>query len=212
MSLRSSRPSCWFSPDEPLLLNGGGIPHRHPCDPGGDEPVVYYQARRVRLTGQTRVTTPAHEDPDFFDKVDAVAIRTRSLVPGIGARWDRRLGITAALRGADLREVYLVPKINWVGRDLGVEALFTRSAAQWQSTYASIGVAREHLPGIDGTSAPSLNVTTELGLKFRTRFEGRQRLFSLGYQFAGVRLGIRYSGFKTVKVTRMIVELGPGVW
>jgi hypothetical protein len=37
-------------------------------------------------------------------------------------------------------------------------------------------------------------------------------VFSLGYQFAGVRFGIRYSGFETVKLTRMIVEVGPGVW
>lgn len=26
---------------------------------------------------------------------------------------------------------------------------------------------------------------------------------------AGVRLGVRYSGFRTVKLTRMIVEVGP---
>jgi len=62
------------------------------------------------------------------------------------------------------------------------------------------------------SSSRSWNATTELGVKFRTRVEGRQRILSLGYQFSGVRLGIRYSGFKTVKLTRMIVEVGPGVW
>ena len=413
-------PVLWFSPDEPLLLNGGHIPHRHPCDSGSDEAIVYYQARRIRLTGESRVTVPEHEDPGFSDKVDSFAIRfyfyyerdfgvgghphdlevvemevmlaqdaagvrevrlrrvvgfahgtdwysnelhvesdtrlpvtvlveegkhasspdrnadgiytpgydvnrrindawgvrdvlgsgflvagafqasmakprrladrrappavnlsgstsvlasherddpaiprydlrpaeavplcrlegpeperlrqmmqahrfgpehaadqyhlellrdladpltgTGSLVPGFGARWDRRLGMTLGLRGADLREMYLVPKFNWVGGDIGAEALFTRSAARWQSAYASIGFAREHLPRVE---KPEWNVTTELGMKFRTRFEGRRRLLALGYQFAGVRLGIRYSGFKTVKLTRMIVEVGPGVW
>jgi hypothetical protein len=105
--------------------------------------------------------------------------------------------------------VYLVPKINWVGRDVGVEALFTRSAARAFSPYVSLGVAREHF-GFDGEPGSSnWNATTELGVKVRTRVEGRQRILSLGYQFAGVRLGVRYSGFKTVKVTRMTVEVGP---
>ena len=34
-------PVLWFSPDEPLLLNGGRLPHPHPCDPAADDPVAY---------------------------------------------------------------------------------------------------------------------------------------------------------------------------
>ena len=415
-------PVLWFSPDEPLRLEGRAVPQRHPADREAGDAVVYYQARSIRLHGDSRVDTPAHQDPEFFDKVDSVAIRfyfyyerdfgvgqhahdlevvemelslnvasrcrelmvrrvtgfahgtdwysneleieadtrmpitvlveegkhasapdrnadgqytpgydvnrritdawgirdvlgsghlvagayeasmakprkstdrvappaatnrcvtsalssleqagadidryvlrpawsvpvgvppgpeperlqrmmrahrfgsayppdqyqfellkeladpltgTTSIIPAIGARWDRRVGVSIQLRGADLRQVYVVPKINWVGHDVGVQALFTRSAARVYSPYASLGLAREHLSFNGAPTSPNWNATTELGVKFRTRVEGRQRLLSLGYQFAGVRVGIGYSGFKTVKLTRMIVEVGPGVW
>jgi hypothetical protein len=416
-------PVLWFSPDEPLLLKGSLLPHRHPCDPNPGDGVVYYQVARIRLPGPVRVTTPEHEDREFFDKVDSFTIRfyfyydrdfgvgrhahdlevvemevslgsddvgrrearlrrviglahgtdwysnelhvepdtrvpltvlveegkhasapdrnadgiytpgydvnrrisdawgirdvlgsgfltagayqatmakprrpsdrrappavedarpssilsshdrhdpalkryrlspaagvprcqpdgaepdrlvrmmrahrfgrefsadqyeiellrelaepltgTGSIFPSIGARWDRSIGGTVQLRGADLRLLYVVPKINWVRRDVGVEALFTTSAARVHSTYLSLGVAREHLPPGKQPAQAEWNPTVEAGLKFRTRLEGRRRVFSLGYQFAGVRFGIRYSGFETVKLTRMIVEVGPGVW
>lgn len=416
-------PVLWFSPDEPLLLDGDRLPHRHPCDAGTDDGVVYYQTRRIRLRGPSRVTVPEHEDPGFFDKVDSFAIRfyfyydrdfgvgrhphdlevvemeislgrddsgwgearlkrvigfahgtdwysnelhvesdtrlpitvlveegkhasapdrnadgiytpgydvnrrvndawgirdvlgsgfltagafqasmakprrladrrgpphiddarpssilpsharddsslpryilrpaaavptchlagpgperlqrmmkahgfgpehtadqyhvellrdlaepltgTGSIFPSLGARWDRDLGMTVQLRGADLRLLYLVPKINWVRRDVAVEALFTTSAARVHSSYFTVGVAREHLPQPGEARRAEWNPIVEVGLKFRTRLVGRHRLFSLGYEFAGVRLGIRYSGFGRVKLTRMIVEVGPGVW
>lgn len=415
-------PVLWFSPDEPLLLNGGRLPHAHPCDPGGGG-VVYYQARRLQLAGPLRVTVPEHRDPGFFDKVENFTLRfyfyydqdfgvgshahdlevvemhlalarepsgdrairlkrvigfahgtdwysnelhvepdtrlpitvlveegkhasspdrnadgiytpgydvnrrindawgvrdvlgsgflaagayqasmtkprrpadrrapptgalppvsgvlashdrgdaaieryalrpaaevppceltgpepdrlrqmmrshrfgpayaadqyqfdlgdlaepltgTGSLIPSLGARWDRRIGVTVELRGADLRLMYVVPKINWVRKDLGVEALFTASAARVHSTYLSVGAAREYLERPEGEpSRGQWNPTAEVGMKFRTRLEGKQRIAALGYQFAGVRVGIRYSGYRTVRLTRMIIEFGPGVW
>ena len=68
-------PVLWFSPDEPLLRNGSRLPHRHPCDPLAGEGIVYYQVRRIRIRGESRVTVPEHVDSDFFDKVDSFAIR-----------------------------------------------------------------------------------------------------------------------------------------
>ena len=56
------------------------------------------------------------------------------------------------------------------------------------------------------------NFVTETGVKFRFRITGKLRLFTLGYQFAGVRLGIRFSGFDALKNGRLIAEIGAGVF
>lgn len=53
---------------------------------------------------------------------------------------------------------------------------------------------------------------SELGIKLRTRITGKRRLFALGYGFAGLRVGLRFSGFNEVRRTRLAVEVGPGVW
>ena len=183
-------PGCAFSGPEPERLHRMTRAHRF----GSDYPADQYHLELLRELGEPLTGTG-------------------SLFPSLGARWDQGLGMTVQLRGADLRLLYLVPKINWVGRDVGVEALFTTSAARVHSTYVSVGVAREHLPHTGGSAGRAdWNPTAEVGLKFRARLGGRRRLFSLGYHFAGARVGIRYSGFGPVKLTRMIVEVGPGVW
>gem|GEM_PF-3225459 len=139
---------------------------------------------------------------------------THGLLPSIGFRWDRKPGLSFTLRGFDLREVYAVPKINWFGSDFSVEAMLTRSAAQFFTWYASAGLAREMLPVARDSRYESRQWTpaSELGIKLRTRITGKRRLFALGYGFAGLRVGLRFSGFNEVRRTRLAVEVGPGVW
>jgi hypothetical protein len=138
----------------------------------------------------------------------------RGLVPDVSARWDRGAGVSFMLRGLDLREGYLVPRFNWVGRDVSAEMLFTRTAAQFSSWYLSSGIAREYGPsGADASSSVAeWTFVAEVGAKFRARLTGRRRLFALGYDFAGLRLGVRSSGFDRLQPIRLIVEVGAGVW
>jgi hypothetical protein len=201
------------------LGRDGAVVDRYVLRPAWSVPVGVAPAREperlermMRAHGFGPAYPPDQYQSELLKELADPLTGTNSIIPAIGARWDRQWGATVQLRGADLRALYLVPKINWAGRNVGAEALFTRSAARVYSPYGSIGIAREHFSVNGVPSGPSWNATTELGVKFRTRLEGRQRVLSLGYQFAGVRLGIRYSGFKTVKLTRMIVEIGPGVW
>jgi hypothetical protein len=151
---------------------------------------------------------------EFLHELAEPLSGSRGLVPDVSARWDRGLGVSFMLRGLDLREAYLVPRFNLIGRDVSAEALFTRTAAQFSSWYVSTGIAREYrssgLP--DGSNMADWKFVAEVGAKFRARLTGRRRLFALGYDFAGLRLGVRSSGFDTLQPIRLIVEVGAGVW
>jgi hypothetical protein len=139
---------------------------------------------------------------------------SRTILPPTSARWDRGPGIAVILPGLDLREGYVVPRVSWSRKDLAIEALFTRAAAQFFSWYASAGAGRESIRNsVDVLEAEKeWNFVSEMGVKFRLRRTGRSRLFTLGYRFAGVRLGIRNSGFDRLDDMRFIVEVGAGVW
>jgi hypothetical protein len=47
---------------------------------------------------------------------------------------------------------------------------------------------------------------------FRVTASGPWRILSLGYQSAGLRLGIRTSGLDALHDLRFVVEVGAGVW
>jgi hypothetical protein len=133
---------------------------------------------------------------------------TGSLLPSVAFRWDRGPGFAFLLRGLDLQEVFIVPRFTLVqGPDYSAEALITTSAAQFASGYTSAGIAREHSGGHATTS-----FVVETGVKFRVTVGGKWRILSLGYHFAGVRVGVRTSGFDDLHELRFIVEVGAGVW
>ena len=68
-------PVLWFSPDEPLLIDGiRNIPMAHPCDTPSDNAVVYYQVADVLLRGGAKVTEPPQSDPQFFNKVKLMSL------------------------------------------------------------------------------------------------------------------------------------------
>jgi hypothetical protein len=133
---------------------------------------------------------------------------TRGLFPSIAFRHDRENGFAFLFRGLDLREVFIVPRVTLVaGPDYSLEALVTNSAAQFFSGYTSAGVARERSGGTAETK-----FVVESGAKFRVSVSGKWRILSLGYHFAGVRLGVRSSGFDVIKDLRFVFEIGAGVW
>jgi hypothetical protein len=73
--VRMTAPVLWFSPDEPLLLQGiTNIPSAHPCDTPSDSAVVYYQVADVVLRGNAKVTEPLESESRFFDKVSLLTL------------------------------------------------------------------------------------------------------------------------------------------
>ena len=102
-----------------------------------------------------------------------------------------------------------MPRLTWVtGPTVSLEALVTQTAAQFASGYFSTGAARERLS--DGTIA--WRFVLETGMKFRVTLSGWQRILSLGYSFAGVRLGVRSDGFDHLSNLRVVFELGAGAF
>jgi hypothetical protein len=53
---------------------------------------------------------------------------------------------------------------------------------------------------------------SEVGFKFRFAAGGKARWALLGYQFGGVRVGIRANGFTRLRNPRLVVEVGAGVF
>jgi hypothetical protein len=143
--------------------------------------------------------------------LDALALSpagTKSLLPSVALRHDRENGFAFMFRGLDLREVFIVPRITLVGGpDYSLEALVTNSAAQFASGYTSAGIARERSGGTAETK-----FVLESGIKFRVSVSGKWRILSLGYHFAGVRFGVRSSGFDVIEDLRFVAEIGAGVW
>jgi hypothetical protein len=132
-----------------------------------------------------------------------------ALVPSVAFRWDQNPGVALLFRGLDLRELYVVPRITWVvGPKTSAEALITQTAAQFVSGYFSTGAAHERLSG----GEIRWRFVVETGVKFRVTLSGWQRVLSLGYSFAGLRLGVRSDGFDQLTNLRFIVEVGAGAF
>ncbi|MBD3243107.1 MAG: hypothetical protein GF331_21125 [Chitinivibrionales bacterium] len=128
--------------------------------------------------------------------------------PAVSLRYDRHLGLAFTTRGLDLREVYIVPKVNLsFEREISFEALLTQTASQFFSSYLSLGAAREKFD-----DDFEWNYVTETGLRFRFRTPGWVRIITLGHDFGGFRFGIRASGFDMLRKGRIVVEAGAGTW
>jgi hypothetical protein len=200
---------------------------RHSSVGEGDEVLARYelrQSRPVRICPEARVPkdleasmrlnrfglgrAPRQSRLAALDALAEAPGGTKGILPSVALRHDRTNGFAFLFRGLDLREVFIVPRLTWVkGPDVSAEALITNSAAQFMSGYTSAGVAWE---SDDGSSTTKF--VLESGVKFRVTVSGKWRLLSLGYHFAGVRLGVRSSGFDVLRDLRFVTEIGAGVW
>ena len=135
-------------------------------------------------------------------------------VSAINARIDSRL-VGAAIQGPglDLRELWVVPRIL-INRGWAVEAMVTPSASRWADWYAAAGYERGLTPPRDlpGDTRGRNGFASEVGLKLRVTASGRARWALLGYRFAGVRLGVRATGFTRLQQPRLIAEIGAGAF
>jgi hypothetical protein len=145
---------------------------------------------------------------------------SKTWLPPVGLKWDRSLALSFAIVGFEVGDLgYLVPKItyNTESTDVSLDVMLTPSASSYFSWYVSAGAGYEReLVEIEGEKGPwgdpDWNFVAELGVKFRARISGKWRILSLGYDFAGIRFGVRSSGFNEVDKTRLIIEIGAGIF
>jgi len=140
------------------------------------------------------------------------------LVSGVALRTDvNELGFSLQGPGLDLGEFCVVPRVTLVD-GVTADVLFTPSASRWADWYVAFGY--EHLlqrsTVVDGEKTVQREsfdgLGMEAGYKFRFAVRGAARWFVLGYNFAGLRLGVRTNGFSNLKNLRFIAEIGAGVF
>lgn len=152
---------------------------------------------------------------------------TKSWLPPISLRRDRAWGLGITPAAMELGQFgYLAARINWIyeSGDISVEGMMTPSASQFFSWYVTTGIAREYdLIEIEMENEgdpysfrtftdPEWKFVTEIGVKLRARVPGKWRLLTLGYHFAGVRIGFRSSGIDNIENLRLILEFGAGIF
>jgi hypothetical protein len=195
------------APDDEVLARYE-LRHSRPVKmcPEARAPKALERSMRVNRYGLGR--GPRQSRVAALDALTEAPGGTKGLLPSVALRHDRTNGFAFLFQGLDLREVFIVPRVTWVrGPDYSLEALITNSAAQFVSGYTSVGVARERSGG-----SASTKFVLESGIKFRVSVRGKWRLLALGYQFAGVRFGVRGSGFDLIEDLRLVAEIGAGVW
>jgi hypothetical protein len=197
-----------IAPGEPVLARYELRPSRAvPICPEAPVPDELEGSMRRNRFGLGRA--PLQTRVAALQALDEPVFGTRGLVPSVALRWDRGVGFAFLFRGLDLREVFLVPRFTWRrAGHLSAELLVTNSAAQFLSGYTSAGVGIERVGGSDRET----RFVLESGVKLRVSASGAWRILSLGYQFAGLRLGVRTTGFDDLHDLRYVAELGAGVW
>jgi hypothetical protein len=139
---------------------------------------------------------------------------------------NRKLGAAVILKGLDLREGWIVPRVTVSGQDATGEILFTPSASRWADYYFSAGVRRQFVTTREQRSIdtdqgsreievlihPNWKIVVETGVKFRARLPAKARPFVLGYSFGGLRFGLQALGFSRIEEFRFIWEIGAGAW
>lgn len=202
--LRASNvvPVCAGIQDETRLL-GMMATHRF----GAEEPPTQYRSDTI---------TPALSELTRPDSWLSVSLRGT----------ERTLGAAMILKGLDLREGWIVPRMTVSARDASGEFLFTPSASRWADYYVSGGVRRQFVTTratrtieteqgrqeVEVVTPPNWTVVFESGFRFRARLPPKVRPFVLGYSFSGMRLGLQALGFSRVDQLRFVWEIGAGAW
>jgi hypothetical protein len=138
---------------------------------------------------------------------------TNPLIPYMAVRWDRdQVGGSVNLRGLEMVDGYLLPRFTFATKDISIEALFTPSGARMLSWYVSAGAANENLSYLGDPKGRTWRFVAEGGVRLRIRVSGIAKLATLGSEFAGMRLGVRSSGFDDLKPIRFVIEIGIGGW
>lgn len=195
-------PVLWFSSDEPLIVlrDGAPLPHAHPADVPAYSAVVCFQATDIVLRGREQVLGTGETDSQFFDKVDHFRLKYFFY-------YDEDFGLRPHLH--DLEAVELLVHLSRTPTGC-VRLRVARIGGFLTGGYERGVIRRVREPGAEPEEVNGF--ASEAGLKFRVTLSGRARWAVLGYRFAGVRLGIRTSGFSPIQHPRFVVEFGAGAF
>jgi hypothetical protein len=141
-------------------------------------------------------------------------------------RTEGALGVALVIRGLDLRQGWVVPKINVNGFSASGGLMYTPSASRFFDWYLVGGMRRqfesitetieidtsEGAKEIEVVRPPNWKLYTELGIKIRAEVPSKIRAFALGYHFAGIRVGIQALGTGKLDDIRLVFEIGAGAW
>jgi hypothetical protein len=153
-------------------------------------------------------------------------LKTPDRFLSVSLRGEGALGVALVFRGLDLRQGWVVPKINVNGFTASGGLMYTPSASRFFDWYLAGGLHRQYetitetieIDAPDGRREIEVvrptqwNVYWETGIKLRARVPGKARPFVLGYSFAGLRVGVQALGIGRLDDIRLIVEIGAGAW
>ncbi len=139
----------------------------------------------------------------------------------IAARFDDDFGISAVFPLLILRNFndpvsggWLVNRIYLKDedfRDFGYNIIYTSSASRWIDGYFSVGLEVDREPDGLGGEVKRTAFATETGFKFRGNVAHSPVSFlSKLTNFWGVRVGVRYKGYKQFNEIGYVVEVGAG--
>jgi hypothetical protein len=178
------------------------------CHPSGPEPE---RLRRMMRSHRFGSEWPTDQHETEIGRVLSDPNNLFRVISAINVRFDStEFPIAVQGPGLEIPEVWLVPRVMFNQRGWAADILTTSSASRWIDWYLAMGYEDGLIERNDGT--PNKGFGTELGIKFRMAVSGPARWMLLGYEFGGVRLGIRTNGFANVRQPRIIVELGAGVF
>lgn len=154
------------------------------------------------------------------------SLRSPGSFVSFSLRSETDLGVSMVFKGLDLTQGWIVPKINASGTAASIGAMYTPSASRFFDWYLAAGPRRQYRALDIKTTVdteegqreivvkrnPRWDMYWETGVKIRARLPGKIRAFSLGYHFAGFRLGVQALGFGRLDDIRLVWEIGAGAW
>ncbi len=183
------------------------------CTPAGPQPELLLSMMRAHGFG---IAWPARQHESELGRVLSDPQNFFRVVSAVNLRLDAsQFAASIQGPGIEVPEVWLVPRVLANERGWAADLMVTPSAARWVDWYLAMGYDQGliRVKTADGTRGQAVEgFASELGIKFRVAVSGKARLALFGYNFGGVRLGVRTNGFSRLKNPRLIVEIGAGVF
>jgi hypothetical protein len=169
------------------------------------------------------------KEPDQASSDVSVALKSLkspSSFMSVSLRTEGRLGAALVFRGLDLSQGWIVPKVNVNSFSVSLGAMYTPSASRFFDWYLVAGPrwrfdeteetrtieTEEGEKEVKFVVPPNWGFYWETGIKIRARVPGKIRPFVLGYNFAGVRVGLQAIGIGRLDDLRIVFEIGAGAW
>jgi hypothetical protein len=168
---------------------------------------------------------PQQHSTEFAQKALS-SLKSPGSFMSVSLRSEGRLGVSLVFRGLDMTQGWVVPKVNVNSVAASLGLMYTPSASRFFDYYIAAGPRYQYEPiqakatietedgpkEITFTKEPNWDLYWETGIKIRANVPGKIRPFVLGYQFAGLRVGVQALGVGRLEDIRLVFEVGAGAW